>query len=99
MAAGVHDRHGLAQTRTGGFAGVRQAGHLLDRQRVHVRAQGHDRAGQCALEHGHHPRFTHLGAHLQTQALELFSDQCSGLELLIAHLRVLVNGMTQRNNL
>ena len=43
VAAGVHDRHRLAVAVRGpDLAGIRQAGCLLDRQRIHVGAQ-HDR--------------------------------------------------------
>ena len=84
MAAGVHHRHGFAQADACGRAGPGQAGHFLDRQGIHIGAQGHHRARQAPLEHGHHTGLAHLGAHLQAQAFELLGDQGCSLELLIA---------------
>jgi len=99
MPTGVHHRHGFAQANAGSLAGKGQAGHLLDGQCVHVGPQGHYRARQAALEHGDHAGFAHLGTHLQAQGLELLGDQGGGLELLIAHFRVLVNGVAQVDHL
>ena len=82
MAAGVHPAF---------FAGGKgQAGLLLHRQRIHIRAESHGLAGMSAPQRPHHRRIQHL-LHLNAQILQIRLNDTGGAELLVARLGVCVD--------
>ena len=91
VAAGVHDRHGPPLPRRRDLGSERQAGLFLDRQSVHIGAQGHDLAGLAALEDPDHAGLAHALADLEAQGLQLLGDDGGGADLLVAELRMLMN--------
>ncbi|MNT30898.1 hypothetical protein D3C72_1667150 [compost metagenome] len=88
VAAGVHDVDFFVEVGAFGFRGEGQVGDFLDRQRVHVGAQGHGRAGQGAFEHGHYAGAGDAGFDVQAQSLQLFGDQFGGALFGVAEFRV-----------
>ena len=62
MPAGVHHARGAAF--------VRQVVRLLDRQRVHVRAQADPPLPVAAAQHPHHARLAHAAVHLDPQPFQ-----------------------------
>jgi len=91
VAAGVHHVDFFAEVGAFGFRGEGQVGDFLDRQCVHVGAQGHGRAGQGAFEDGDYAGAGNVGFHFQAQRLELFGDQFRGAFLGVAQFRMRVD--------
>ena len=88
VAAGVHHVDFFAQVGALGFGGEGQVGHFLDRQRIHVCAQGHGRAGQGAFQDGDDASAGHPGLHLKAEFAQLFGDQLGGAGFGIAQFRM-----------
>ena len=88
VAAGVHHVDFLAQVGALGFGGEGQVGDFLDRQRIHVGAQGHSRAGQRAFQDGDDAGAGHPGLHLKAEFAQLFGDQLGGAGFGIAQFGV-----------
>lgn len=91
VAAGVHHVDFFVQISAFGFRGEGQVGHFLDRQRVHVGAQGDGRAGQGALEDRDHAGAGDVGFDFQTHGLQLSGDQFRSAFLGVAQFRVRVD--------
>ena len=80
VAAGVHQ--------AGLRAGERQAGLLLDRQRVHVGADGEHRAGAAALDQADDPGAADAGLVADAETGEFARDDAGGADLLEAEFRM-----------
>ncbi len=90
VAARVHHAHlatliGRAHARR-----ERQPCLFAERQRVHVRAQRHDRTLRGTAQHRHHARVRHARAHTEAELAELLRHERGGAHLAIAELRVRV---------
>ncbi len=83
VTAGVHE--------AGSGAGPGQAAGLLDRQSVHVGADGQHRAGAPALDQPDHPRLADLRLVRDAEPGQLLGDDAGGADLLEAELRVRVD--------
>jgi len=91
VAAGVHDRQGPALPLGRGLGGERQSGLLLDRQGVHVGAQGYDLAGLAALQHPDHAGAAHALADLEAQGAQFLGHQGRRADLLVPQLGMFVD--------
>ncbi|MNI24774.1 hypothetical protein D3C73_784040 [compost metagenome] len=94
VAAGVHDVHFLALVVAAGLGGERQTFRLLDRQGVHVGAQGNHRAGLAAFEDADHAGVGDAGMHLEAELAQVVGHQLGGAHLLATQFRVLVDVAT-----
>ena len=89
VAAGVHDADRLAVPLRLHLRGEREVDLLGHRQRVHVGAQRHHRAGQRALQQADHAGVGDAGAHLvEAEPLQVLGDDAGGAELAVAELGV-----------
>ena len=78
----------------------RQAGHLLDRNGVHVGAQAEGAPAAVAdAQHAHHAGDGDAGMDLVASGAQLLGDQCTGGVLLETELRVAVNGIAPGRHL
>jgi hypothetical protein len=64
---------------------------FLDRQRVHVGAQRHHRAGLAALEQRHHAGAGHAGLHFHAERAQMVGHQLGRARFLVAQFGVLVD--------
>nr|WP_230532967.1 hypothetical protein [Microvirga roseola] len=64
------------------LGGERQPLGLLDRQRVHVSPQRHNRAGLRPYEHGNHSGAHEPGLHVEPDLREMFRHKACCSELL-----------------
>ena len=90
VATGVHHPDRLPLPGRGDLAGERQVDLLGHRQRVHVGAQGDDRARPSALDHGDDAGPGHTGPRLEPERPEPLGDELRGLDLAVAELGALV---------
>ena len=88
MAAGMHDMHRRALIFAHGLGGEGKAGLFLNRQGIHISAQGDHAAGLATLQHGNNAGHRHLGADLKPQTFQLSGDQGSRANLAIAQFGV-----------
>jgi hypothetical protein len=96
VAAGVHDRHGLAGRVLGGDrAGERQAGLFQHRQRIDLGAQHGDRAG-AVLQDGDDTGAADAGGHFEAQRLDALGEFFCGLVFVEGQFRIAVQVLVQR---
>ena len=91
VAAGVHLPRQLGRER--------QAGLLVDRQRVHVGADADRAAGPRALQHRDHAGLPDAGFHGQSELLEEVRYGFRRLMLLERELGMLMEALAQRGEL
>ena len=90
VAAGVHDRDGLAAVGAGRLALERQAEIFLHRQRVHVGPQRNGRPGLAAFEDADDAGLGDAGLYLHAELLQMVGDDLGASHLGIAELGMLV---------
>ena len=91
VTAGMHDAGHLALPHGLRLGGEGQVDPLLDRQRIHVGAQRHDRAGLAALEHADHAGFADPGRDLVAQGAQVPGRQRRRARLVIGKLGMLMD--------
>ena len=91
VAAGMHDRHGLAEPLRLGLRRERHVDPLLDRQRIHVGTQRHHAAGLAALQDADHAGDADAGLDLDAELREVLGGERGGARLLVGKLGVLVD--------
>ena len=91
VAAGVHHIDLFAQIGALGFGGEGQVGDFLDRQRIHIGAQGHRGAGQGAFQDGDDAGAGHASLHLKAKLAQLFGDQLGSAGFGVTQLRMSVD--------
>ncbi len=92
VAAGVHDADVLAVPGRPLLRRERHVGAFLDRQAVHVGAQGDHRPGQLAAQQADDAGDRDLGAHVvEAELAQVSGDDGGGADLAVAELGVRVN--------
>lgn len=91
VAAGVHHIHLLAMIGTPRGRGEWQARRLLDRQGIHIRAQGDGRARFATFENSDHSRAPDTRMDFGPSFSKVLGDQLGSACFLLAELWVLVD--------
>ena len=79
-------------------ARIRQAGGLVNRQRVHVGAQAQLAGAVAELELADHARLTEPAMHRVAPLLQAFGNQVAGREFLVGQLGLRVDAAAQRDH-
>ena len=99
VAAGMHHVDLAAEILALGLGGERQSRRLLHRQRVHVGAQRHDRAGLAALQQRDDAGVGDAGLHLEAELAQVLGDKRCGAGFLLAQFGMLVDVAPPRDQL
>ena len=91
VAAGMHDAGHLAVPHRLHLGGEGHVDPLLDRQRIHVGAQRHDRTGLAALQHAHHAGFADAGSDFVAQGFQVLGGQRRRARLVIGEFGILMD--------